>query len=507
MSMFVDATQPLADLSHLRSDPQLLAAIPIGFARQQGVVVLVGPGGPVLAMTRPDPQTLDIVRRSLGRRLPGVFASAEQVRTAIDRVYQQIEVDSASLVDPNSLDSTDPVLSSREDLLDSGDRAPVIKLVNTLLYEALRAQASDIHLQPTEQSLQVRMRIDGMLHDWLSVPLAMRDHMLSRFKVMAGMNLAEKRLAQDGRSAATVGDRVVDLRFSSVPSSFGERIVVRLLDKQAKLFRLSDVGMPAELAARFARLITADHGIILVTGPTGSGKTTTLYGALQELNTTRSNIITLEDPVEYSLPGISQIQVSDKKGMTFASGLRNVLRQDPDVIMVGEIRDRETASMAIQSALTGHLVFSTLHTNDAATAVTRLLDLSVEPYLLASSVIGVLAQRLVRLTCPGCRISSPLPNEVFEDAGVSDREGNWCRGAGCARCRGTGFKGRRGIFELLEITEPVRSLIVQRATAAEIKQLAISGGMSSLRDQGIARAREGITTLDEIFRVTMRTSG
>jgi general secretion pathway protein E len=335
----------------------------------------------------------------------------------------------------------------------------------------------------------------------------MRDEMLSRFKVMAGMNLAEKRLAQDGRSAVTIGDRVVDLRFSSVPSSFGERIVVRLLDKQSRVFQLADVGMPDVTARRFEQLITADHGIILVTGPTGSGKTTTLYGSLQQLNTTQSNIITLEDPIEYALPGVSQIQVSEKKGMTFASGLRSVLRQDPDVIMVGEIRDRETASMAIQSALTGHLVFSTLHTNDAATAVTRLLDLGVEPYLLASSMIGVLAQRLVRVNCTHCTRRITPPASVFREAGIDDAEGNWSRGTGCSHCRGTGYRGRRGVFELLEITEAVRSQITQRATAAEIKSLAAQRGMSSLRDQGVDLARQGVTTLDEVFRVTMRSAG
>jgi general secretion pathway protein E len=283
--------------------------------------------------------------------------------------------------------------------------------------------------------------------------------------------------------------------------------VVRLLDKQSRLFRLADVGMPDATARRFEQLITADHGIILVTGPTGSGKTTTLYGSLQQLNTTQSNIITLEDPIEYALRGVSQIQVAEKKGMTFASGLRSVLRQDPDVIMVGEIRDRETASMAIQSALTGHLVFSTLHTNDAATAVTRLLDLGVEPYLLASSMIGVLAQRLVRMNCAHCTQAITLPEAVFRDAEIDDVRGNWACGVGCSHCRGTGYRGRRGVFELLEVTEAVRGQITQRSTAAQIKTLARQHGMSSLRDQGMALARQGVTTLDEIFRVTMRSAG
>src|SRR5258706_4051078 len=287
-------------------------------------------------------------------------------------------------------------IASREDLLDNASRAPVIKLVNLILFEAVKSNASDVHVQPYEDRLMVRTRIDGVLYDAFSLPKNIQEEVISRVKVMGRMNIAEKRLSQDGRATVQVGERNIDLRIASLPTSYGERIVIRLLDKSTRLYSLPEIGMDERTLGRFGQLINVEHGLILVTGPTGSGKSTTLYSVLRQLNSKEKNILTLEDPIEYQLDGISQTQVSDKKGMTFASGLRSVLRQDPDIIMVGEIRDLDTATMAIQSSLTGHLVFSTLHTNDAASAVTRLLDLGIEPYLVASSVVGVLAQRLVR---------------------------------------------------------------------------------------------------------------
>lgn len=324
---------------------------------------------------------------------------------------------------------------------------------------------------------------------------------------MGKMNIAEKRIAQDGRATVQVGDRVVDLRLASVPTSFGERIVIRLLDKSQRLYTLDDLGMDRRTLTGFQGLIRQEHGLILATGPTGSGKSTTLYAALQEINSKTRNILTLEDPIEHQLPGISQTQVSEKKGMTFASGLRSVLRQDPDVIMVGEIRDRETAVMAIQSALTGHLVFSTLHTNDSASAVTRLMDLGIEPYLVASSLIGVLAQRLVRQVCHECgQPYEPDPEELSQfGLQAHDLEDSHLkRGVGCDHCRQTGYRGRVGIFELLSIHEPIRRLIQSRATASEIKAAAAAAGMTTLVDDAIIKMTSGVTTVEEVNRVDVR---
>ena len=326
------------------------------------------------------------------------------------------------------------------------------------------------------------------------------------------MNIAEKRLPQDGRATVQVGDRQIDLRIASLPTSYGERIVIRLLDKSARLYTLSELGMADELFAGFGRIIELEHGLVLVTGPTGAGKSTTLYAALQQINAKDRNVLTLEDPIEYQLEGISQTQVSAKKGMTFASGLRSVLRQDPDIVMVGEIRDRETAEMAIQSALTGHMVFSTLHTNDAASAVTRLLDLGIEPYLVASSLVGVLAQRLVRRICRDCRFGREANDaelrELSLESPTSARH-QVCTGRGCSECRHTGYAGRVGIFELMVATARVRDLIQQRANAADIQAAAISGGMRLLRADGVRKVLAGETTVEEVLRVaaTMGSAG
>ncbi|MCD0459992.1 GspE/PulE family protein [Roseiconus lacunae] len=358
------------------------------------------------------------------------------------------------------------------------------------MLDAIQRKASDIHLQPFEDAMRVRMRIDGVLVDVRTIPKGIQDEVSSRLKVAGQMNIAEKRLPQDGRATVSVGDRIIDLRLASMPTSFGERLVVRLLDKSARRYVLSELGMDEATLSRFSRVIRAEHGLVLVTGPTGSGKSTTLYSALQELDTDTRNAVTLEDPIEYQLEGISQTQINTKKGMTFASGMRSVLRQDPDIIMVGEIRDEETAMMSIQSSLTGHLVFSTLHTNDAASAITRMLDLGIEPYLVASSVLAVLAQRLVRRKCVSCDLSSNS-NE---------------RRAECEACAGTGFSGRELICELLVVNDEIRGLIQRRVHSSEIRAAGIASGMRLLRDVGIEKVGRGITTLEEIERVTMRTA-
>jgi general secretion pathway protein E len=398
-------------------------------------------------------------------------------------------------------------MSGREDLLDVASRAPVIRLVNLLLFEAVQGDASDVHIQPYEGKLVVRMRIDGVLYNAFDLPKTLQDEIVSRVKVMGRMNIAEKRLPQDGRATVEVGDRSIDLRIATLPTSFGERVVIRLLDKSARLYSLQDLGMSPQTLARFRQVIQVEHGLILVTGPTGSGKSTTLYAVLQQMDITEKNVLTLEDPIEFRLEGISQTQVSDKKGMTFASGLRSVLRQDPDVIMVGEIRDHETATMAMQSSLTGHEVFSTLHTNDAPSAITRLLDLGIEPYLLASSIVGVLAQRLVRRVCAACAeprapVSGELESLGFEGASLWASATGLRRGAGCPVCRGTGYRGRLGLFELLVVDDAVRELIQSRANAADIKAAAEKIGMQNLRADGIAKALAGLTTPEEVARVT-----
>jgi general secretion pathway protein E len=489
-----------------------LARVPIAFARQHKLLGLIGEDGKlVLALgDEAELEQVQIVGRFLGRAVLPVLCPADVVLAAINDAYQTRTGQAQAVIDRLDRGSVLEEVrrmgaGGREDLLDNASRAPVIKLVNLMLFEAAKANASDVHVQPYEERLVVRTRIDGVLYDSFTLPKSVQEEVVSRVKVMGRMNIAEKRLAQDGRATVQIGDRVVDLRIASLPTSFGERVVIRLLDKSRRLFDLAEIGMDPTTLAGFSELIGIEHGLILVTGPTGSGKSTTLYAALRRMNSKEKNILTLEDPIEYQLEGISQTQVSDKKGMTFASGLRSVLRQDPDVIMVGEIRDRETATMAIQSSLTGHLVFSTLHTNDAASAVTRLLDLGIEPYLVASSVVGVLAQRLVRRVCSGCARAHRAGTAELEWLGVpAERTLGMREGAGCGVCRNTGFRGRVGIFELLKMDERVRGLIQNRATAAEIKEAAVGAEMRTLREDGVEKVLAGVTTAGEIERVTMR---
>jgi general secretion pathway protein E len=503
----------LESLAGLRASGEFVRAVPIGFARRHGVMGFEGDSGR-LVVAIPEAgkwEKVQAVSRLLGRDAEAVVAPLEAIVGAVNEAYQQRVGVAQEFIE--KLDRTAvldelramQVAEGREDLLDVGSRAPVIKLVNLVLFEAVKANASDVHIQPYENRLLVRTRIDGLLYDAFELPKNLQDEVVSRVKVMGRMNIAEKRLSQDGRATVQIGDRVIDLRIASLPTSFGERVVIRLLDKSARLFELTELGMDGKSLGKFAQLISSEHGLILVTGPTGSGKTTTLYSALKQINAKEKNVLTLEDPIEYQLDGISQTQVSEKKGMTFASGLRSVLRQDPDVIMVGEIRDLETATMAIQSSLTGHVVFSTLHTNDAASAVTRLLDLGIEPYLVASSVIGVLAQRLVRKVCSECaKAYSPHASEL-EWLGVGREAARNMRvGSGCSACRQTGYRGRLGTFELIVLTDDIRRLIGARATASEIRDAAVAGGTRTLREDGIGKILCGVTTIAEVERVTLR---
>ena len=488
--------------------------VPIGFARRFQMIGLSNGSnngqGPlkVAVASLQEFEQIHTLSRFLGRPVRPVLAPASQVQAAINAAYQQQEGQAQTFI--AQIDREDVLnevsrLVDREDLLDVDSRAPVIKLVNLILFEAVKTRASDVHIQPYEESLVIRLRIDGVLYDSFDVPKHLQDEVISRLKVMGKMNIAEKRLAQDGRAAVQIGDRIIDLRIASLPTSFGERVVIRLLDKSSELFTLTELGMPDNILEQYRSLIGYEHGLILVTGPTGSGKTTTLYAALQQVNATERNILTLEDPIEYQLPGISQAQVSEKKGLTFAHGLRSVLRQDPDIIMVGEVRDHETAVMAIQSALTGHLVFSTLHTNDAPSAVTRLLDLGVEPYLVASSLVGVLAQRLVRRICKQCAAPYTPSKVELAKLGLETIDTTLMRkGVGCDHCRQTGYAGREGIFELLPVNDAIREKIQSHASASEVSHVAVKHGMKTLRDAGVAKVQRGITTIDEVVRVTTR---
>jgi general secretion pathway protein E len=393
------------------------------------------------------------------------------------------------------------------DLLDDTSEAPIIKLVNHIISQSIKARASDIHIEPYQHSFTVRYRVDGILYDLLTPPKWIQPALISRIKVMAKMNIAEKRLPQDGRFEVKVGDQNIDLRVSTIPTAFGERVVLRLLNKSGSLLELNDLGFsPARLKV-IKNLVASPNGIILVTGPTGSGKTTTLYAILQSINKPDINIITIEDPVEYQIKGISQIQVNPKIDLTFARGLRSIVRQDPDVILVGEIRDHETAEIAVQSALTGHLVFSTLHTNDSASAITRLVDMGVEPFLISSSVLAVVAQRLVRVLCNICKKAYEPSTIYLNSIGLSPRhfkETHIYKAVGCEKCINTGYSGRLGIFEIMVLTERLKGLILETFDSNRIKSEAVKEKMRSLRQDGIQKVLDGVTTIEEVLRVTQK---
>jgi general secretion pathway protein E len=447
---------------------------------------------------------VDDLRQSTGLDVRLVVCLPEAITEAIDRTYEGGSTTALQRIVEGMED--DVRGDGDEDvnhLRDMAFEAPVVRLVNLLVENAIASEASDIHIEPFEDTLRIRYRIDGILYDQEAPPRRLQAAVTSRIKIMAEMNIAERRLPQDGRIRVTLHGRRVDIRVSTIPTVHGESIVMRLLDRSSVFLPMERLGFTPQMLARFEKLITRPHGILLVTGPTGSGKTTTLYAALDKINSPDRKIITVEDPVEYQLKGVNQIPVKPKIGLTFASGLRHIVRQDPDVILVGEIRDLETAEISIQASLTGHLVFSTLHTNDAPSAVTRLQDMGVEPYLLSSVLEGVLAQRLVRRICQVCRIPDTPSAADIEALGIeADPHTKLFRGRGCDDCRGTGYRGRTGIYELFAITEDVRSLIIRRASSREIRRLAIETGMVTLRQDGWARAVDGVTTIEEVLRVT-----
>jgi general secretion pathway protein E len=438
-----------------------------------------------------------------------VLSTENEIMKIINNHYELLKENSTTSVIENLEESDFEILTSpiteTEDILDMANEAPIIRLVNTVIKQAIEDRASDIHIEPFEKDLVIRFRIDGILYNMFTPPKKYQAAIISRIKIMANLNIAENRLPQDGRIQLKVGGKDIDIRVSVFPTYYGERIVLRLLNKSDMKFDLDSLGFSTETLKVFNDLIKKTHGIILVTGPTGSGKTTTLYSVLTRLNTADVNILTVEDPIEYQLHGVGQMQVKPKIELTFAAGLRSILRQDPDIIMVGEIRDLETAEIAIQAALTGHRVFSTIHTNDAASGITRLLDMGVEPFLIASSVNAFLAQRLVRTICPHCKQSYKPDPVVLKDLGMkpSHIQGKKLyRGKGCEKCINTGYLGRTGIYELLPVTNDIRKLIMGHADAVQIKEKAISNGMKTLLQDGVEKALQGITTLEEVLRVS-----
>ncbi len=487
-------------------DQDVLSRIPGELAMRYRVLPLAQEDKTlVVAMADPlNLMAIDDLRLLTGLEIKPVVAPPREIDEAIEHFYmEQMFHDISALKADQVLPEEESEIADLEKL---AREALVIKLVNLLIHQAVQERASDIHIEPHEKQLKVRYRIDGILHDATAPPKSLHPAIISRVKILAEMDIAERRLPQDGRVRVKVADRQVDLRVSTLPTLYGESVVIRLLDRSAGMMALQELGMREDALQEFNRLITRPHGIILVTGPTGSGKTTTLYAALNRIYSPQKKIITIEDPVEYELMGANQLNVRPQIGLSFARGLRHIVRQDPDIIMVGEIRDRETAEIAIHSALTGHLVFSTLHTNDSSGALTRLLDMGIEPYLVASSIIGVLAQRLVRVICRGCkRQVTPEPEALREvEFPETDRPDKVSVADGCDRCRQTGYQGRTGVFELLPITETVRDQVLNKISSSVIKQKAVREGMRTLLVDGREKVRESLTTIEEVLRVCQR---
>jgi general secretion pathway protein E len=514
-------------------DPSLVEKIPISFAKANRVLPMmeVEDGVRVASANPFELSSLDAIQAIVGRPVVPVVVPGEAILDAINKVYER-RGDMDDLGEKEGAEEEELT-----DLIDLEDEAPIIRWVNTLFFEAVKRRASDIHIESLEREVAVRYRVDGVLHEAKTAQKAFLPSIISRVKILAKLNIAEKRLPQDGRIGLKIAGKSIDIRVSTIPTSQGERVVMRLLDKQSVMHDVSDLGFMADHYQMFHGLIRRPHGIILVTGPTGSGKTTTLYAGLSQINTPDKNILTVEDPVEYDIEGIGQVHVNPKIELTFSAGLRAFLRQDPDVIMVGEIRDRETAEIAIHASLTGHLVLSTIHTNDAPGALTRLVEMDIEPFLVASSIIGIQAQRLVRVLCPHCKELYAPNTEQINELGVSpddpykmsDPPGHelyragWktltpieplvpgkfmlYRAVGCDECMGTGYHGRSGVYEMVMITDEVRNNVLRNSDSNTIKQIARNDGMVSLRDDGVRKVLRGVTTLEEVLRVTHEDAG
>ncbi len=515
LKLFAEALgwEYLSEVSEKSVPSEFIENVPATYSQHHFLVGIKSEqdnGELTVVLSRPlDANTLDNVSKMTGMAVKPAVSTRAAITAVIDVAYEQrntVIEEVAEELDSQNLDQLVGEVTASDDLLDVVNRPPVIRLVNDVLFRALQLRASDIHVHPYETKIQIRYRIDGILYDVLTLNRNVLPLITSRIKVMAGMDIAERRMPQDGRSSVRLGQREVDLRVSTVPTNFGERSVLRLLDKSTGVLALEELGLWKDDLKKLDSLLHRAHGVIFVTGPTGSGKSTSLYAYLNRINSAEKNVLTIEDPIEYQLEGISQIQVANKKGMTFATSLRHVLRQDPDVIMVGEVRDIETARMAIQSSLTGHLVFSTLHTNDSAGAVSRLLDLGVEPYLVSSSVIAIIAQRLVRRICPECKQpTEPQENDLRMlglDSSQEAKDTTFYVGAGCERCFQTGYRGRTGIYEVMLIDEQIQELIFRQETAGRIKRHALDMGMPTLRMDGARKVLAGTTTASEVLRVT-----
>lgn len=486
-------------------DPAILEKVSLSYVKKNMVMPLrVRDGHLLVALAGPRSIfTVNELERITGLPVKPVFADEKHILDAINRFFDRLTGSAQDVVNGMRAESIEAIANEFEeprDLLDSSDEAPIIRLLNSLLFKAVRDRASDIHIEPYEKELEVRYRIDGVLYPVLTPPKRIQEALASRVKIMAGLDIAEKRLPQDGKIRLLVAGKDVYVRVSVIPTSYGERIVLRILDRKSEIISLDLLGLSPAQVAVLEGLLSRSSGIILVTGPTGSGKTTTLYSAISSINSTARNIITVEDPIEYQIKGIGQVHVNPKIGLTFAHGLRSILRQDPDVIMVGEIRDSETAEIAIQASLTGHLVLSTLHTNDTASAVTRLVDMGIEPFLVASSLSSVLAQRLVRLLCHECR--EPYAPTAEETRLFRTAPSTLYRARGCDKCFSTGYHGRSGIFEFLVPGPEMRPMILKSQDADTLKRHAVSKGMRTMMEDGLDKAASGATSLAEVLRVT-----
>lgn len=498
---------PIVDLVQEPPDPSVLDVVPSEFAMKHLLIPLHRNDDTlVVAMADPlDINAMDDLELLTGMDIAPMLALGSDIRRVCEQFYmkkmlQDVKEAERAIEDEDNLDVADLQKMAKEEL--------VIQMVNLLINQAIQDRASDIHIEPFEKDLRVRYRVDGVLHEVNAPPKRFHPAVVSRIKILADLNIAERRLPQDGRMRLRSGGRQIDLRVSTLPTLYGEGVVMRILDKQTAMLGLTELGMDPDMFVSYRRLIQEPHGIVLVTGPTGSGKTTTLYASLNEIYTVEKKFVTVEDPVEYQLNGVNQIAVNPQIGLTFANGLRSIVRQDPDIIMVGEIRDHETVEISIHAALTGHLVFSTLHTNDAAGAVSRLLDMGAEPYLVASSLIGTVAQRLVRLNCAHCRTPYEEKPEILREIGIDPalvKDRPLMRGKGCPECRGLGFRGRGGIYELITVDENVRRMIIERKAANTVKQYAqASQGMVTMLQDGRRKALEGHTTIQEVMRVCQR---
>ncbi len=507
---------PFLKLNEITVPPEVLTTIPESIVRSHNLLPIRLEGNRLtIAMADPlDVFIIDEVHYQTGYDIEVSIASESEIEAAI-RHYMGSSETLKQAVDTLAAESRDPLLTQLDEGFFTtfelgGDDAsvPIINLANTILQQGIHDRASDIHIEPDEDCIRIRYRVDGVLVELMKAPKTIQGELISRFKIMSQMDISEKRLPQDGRIKVKVKDVGIDLRVSSLPTVFGEKIVIRILDKSRMQLTLEQVGFDTRLLGLFKTLSRSPNGIILMTGPTGSGKTSTLYAAINFLRDGSLNITTVEDPVEYQIPSINQVQVRSDIGLTFARALRSILRQDPNIILIGEIRDFETAQIAIEAALTGHLVFSTLHTNDAASAITRLIEMGVEPYLVASAIIGVGAQRLVRKICPACRApyqpADEIITEIAKRSGPGEPLPEFTKGRGCLSCRKTGYSGRTAIHEIMTVSEEIHQLILASASARTIREAAVRGGMRTMREDGIEKALKGVTTMEEVIRLTRR---